>query len=69
MASARTECPECGKSTVVDLFPLLISPRVEYFRCDSCFGWWMVPKGEDGPVTRILLGNMEAVRADARKVG
>lgn len=69
MDSARTHCPECGSDTVIDLFPLLISPRIDYFRCDSCFGWWFVPKGQDEPVTRIVFGNIDAVKADARKVG
>jgi hypothetical protein len=57
MSSARTQCPECGGSAVVDLQDLLYSQRVDFFRCRSCLCWWMVPKGEDEPATRIVLGN------------
>ena len=59
MPSARTECPECDASAAVDLAELLYSPRVDYFHCSACGCWWMVPKGEDGPATRIILGNQK----------
>lgn len=56
--SARNQCPECGDSgsTVVDLQDILYSPRVDFFRCRKCLAWWFVPKGEDEPFTRIVLG-------------
>ena len=57
MSSARTTCPECDSPTVVDLANLLFSPRVDFFRCPACLCWWMVPKGKDGPATRIVFGN------------
>ena len=57
MAKARTRCPECNGVDVVDLADILYSPRVEFFRCRACVCWWMVPKGEDGPATRIVLGD------------
>jgi hypothetical protein len=55
--SARNTCPECDSATVVDLANLLFSPRVDHFRCPACSCWWMVPKGVDGPVTRIVFGD------------
>jgi len=57
MASARTQCPECGSPSVVDLADLLYSPRADYFRCRSCGCWWMLPKNADDPATRIVLSN------------
>ena len=57
MSSARTQCPDCGGSAVVDLQDLLYSPRVDFFRCRSCLCWWMITKGEDEPATRVVFGN------------
>ena len=54
MPSARTQCPQCNSPGVVDLADLLYSARVDYFRCHACSGWWSVPKGADGPATRVL---------------
>ena len=67
MASARTECPECGKSTVIDLVPLIVSTSDDYFRCSSCFGWWRLPKGEDDPVTLVVPGNSNATTDHAKE--
>ncbi len=61
MNSARTECPECGGSDVLDLGDVLWSRNVDFFRCRACFCWWMVPKGEDEPATRVILGNPNTV--------
>jgi hypothetical protein len=57
MLSARTTCPECERPTAVDLADLLHSPRVDFFRCRDCLCWWMVPKGKDGPATRVMFGD------------
>lgn len=67
MASTRTECPECGKATVIDLRSLLVSASDDYFRCYSCFGWWRLPKGEDGPVTLVVSGDGNAEKTNAKK--
>ena len=56
MASARTACPQCHGSGVVDLMDLLYSPQVDYLRCSSCGCWWTVPKNKDGPATRCSFG-------------
>jgi hypothetical protein len=60
MASARTQCPECDASSIVDLQDILYSSRVDFFRCRACLCWWMVPKGVDEPATRIVLGDRES---------
>ena len=60
MPSARTQCPQCNRSEVVDLADLLYSARVDYFRCHACSGWWSVPKGADGPATRGVLSDLNA---------
>ena len=57
MTSARTQCPECDGFGVVDLQDILWSRTVDYFRCRACLCWWMVPKGQDEPATRIILGH------------
>lgn len=57
MASARTACPECKGPNVLDVQELLYSRQVDFFRCLSCGCWWMVPKGQDEPATRMILGN------------
>ena len=44
-------------ANVVDLADLLYSARVDYLRCRKCLCWWIVPKGEDGPATRIVFGD------------
>jgi len=67
MASARTQCPECDASSVVDLQDILYSVRVDFFRCRSCLCWWMVPKSADEPATRIVLG--ETASASSEKTG
>ena len=72
MGSARTQCPEChgDGSNVVDLEELFFSPRVDFFRCRACLCWWMVPKGKDGPATRVIMGGGKANSAiDSKKVG
>jgi len=70
MGSARRQCPECNGdgSNVVNLEDLLYSPRVDFFRCRACFCWWMVPKGEEGPPTRLILGNRTSA-VEAKKAG
>ena len=55
--SQRVECPYCRGHNVVNLDDLLRSPRSDFFRCCVCLSWWMVPKGTDEPVTRIVLRN------------
>src|SRR6185369_1593427 len=55
VGSARTHCPQCGASDTTDLDGRLHSERVDYFRCRVCDCWWMVPKGQDGPATRIVF--------------
>ena len=67
MASARTQCPDCGSPTIVDLADLLYSARVDYFRCRSCGCWWMLPKNADQPATRIVLST--ARTEDTEKAG
>ena len=69
MTSARNECPECGGSTVIDLQDILYSSRVDFFRCPLCLCWWMVPKGEDEPATRVVLGNPTAAAVASKKAG
>ena len=61
MSSARTQCPECDGSNVLDLADLLYSSGVDYFRCRACGCWWMVPKGAEEPATRIVLGNPKSL--------
>jgi hypothetical protein len=68
MDSARAQCPECDGPHVLDLNDLLYSRRVDFFRCTDCFCWWFVPKDEDHPPTRIVLGNPDAIAVRA-KVG
>src|SRR4029450_7929359 len=55
LGSARPHCPQCGASDTTDLDGRLHSERVDYFRCRVCDCWWMVPKGQDGPATRIVF--------------
>jgi len=57
MASARTRCPECDSVDVVDLADIVYSSRVDFLRCRACVCWWMVPKGKDGPATRVVFGD------------
>ena len=57
MASARTRCPECDSVDVVDLADIVYSFRVDFFRCRACVCWWMVPKGKNGPATRVVFGD------------
>jgi hypothetical protein len=57
MNSARSQCPECDGHDVVDLSDVLWSRHVDFFRCRACFCWWMVPKDQDEPATRVILGN------------
>jgi hypothetical protein len=66
MSSPRNTCPSCHSATVVDLANLLFSPRVDHFRCPACSCWWMVPKGEDGPATRIVFGDGNWARKAAK---
>jgi hypothetical protein len=56
MTSARTECPECHGARVAALNAILFSPGADFFRCEDCGYLWHVPKGQDGPASRSLLG-------------
>lgn len=63
MRSARTECPTCSGTDVIDLRHILSSRGFEYFRCRLCDAYWMVPTGQDQPATRILLGKLGVAAA------
>ena len=68
MFSARATCPECKSPTAVEIADLLNSPLVDFFRCSTCFNWWMVPKGKDGPATRVIFGDPDWT-ANVHKAG
>ncbi len=57
MTSARTQCPDCNGSDVVELRETLLSLRADCFRCRGCGCWWFTPRGADEPATRISSGN------------
>ena len=57
MPSARTACPDCHSENILDLRTFLRSPGYDYFRCNTCNCWWMVPRDADAPATRVILGN------------
>ena len=59
MHSARTHCPACNDVDVVDLAGILYSPRVDFFRCGTCFCSWVVPKNDDGPATQVVVGELQ----------
>lgn len=65
-ATARTHCPECRASQVLDLNQILYSSRADYFRCRACDCWWIVPKGKDGPATRMKFGKARTDRSDTQ---
>ena len=60
MVSARTTCPQCHGSSIVDLADLLFSRTVDFFRCSSCGCWWSVLKGQDGPAMPGILSEPNA---------
>lgn len=68
-ASARTHCPQCRATEVVDLRDVLHSPRAEYFRCRVCDCWWLVPVGKNGPATRLVFGEPNAAKLNDNKAG
>jgi len=57
MPSARTHCPDCQSEDILDLRNVLPSSGYDYFRCQACSCWWMVPIAADAPATRVILGN------------
>jgi hypothetical protein len=59
LMSARTECPDCHSSEVRSLDEILFHAEVDFFRCAACGAMWHVLKGEHGPASRSLLGNMQ----------
>jgi len=67
MFSARTTCPECESPTAVDLADLLHSPYVDFFRCRACRFWWMLPKGKDGPATRVIFDEPDWAENEVRR--
>jgi hypothetical protein len=68
VGSARTHCPQCHAADTVDLDGRLHSDKVEYFRCRVCDCWWMVPRGQDGPATRIVFGK-PVTSKNSKKIG
>jgi len=68
-ASARTNCPQCGTTEVVDLRDTLHSARADYFRCRVCECWWFVPAGQNGPATRVIFGDPHTESKDQDKAG
>ncbi len=67
--SFRKHCPQCGATEVVDLRDVLHSERADYFRCRLCNCWWIVPVGQNGPATRVLLGCPAAAKDQHHKAG
>lgn len=65
---ARTHCPECRDPNVVDLTALLYSMNMDFFRCHACSCVWMVPKGQEGPATRVVFGKPNNA-ADSEEAG
>ena len=66
--SPRTQCPECGGPNILELHEVnRTSSTSDYFRCRSCGCWWLVPRGKDGPATRMILGylNTSALTREA----
>jgi hypothetical protein len=68
MGTARTHCPDCESQAIVDLAAILLSPRVDYFRCCECLCLWFVPKGADEPTTRAVFGNLNAFGEEQGRV-
>lgn len=57
MPSARTHCPDCNSEDILNLRNVLTSASYDYFRCQVCSCWWMLPTDADVPATRVILGN------------
>src|SRR4029450_8670745 len=53
--TARTHCPKCRRSSVVDANHFLFSRTVDFLRCTVCGFVWHVPKAKDGPAGQELL--------------
>ena len=55
-ANARTHCPYCKSQAVKDLAYVLRIPGVDLFQCHTCLEIWHVPKDQNWPPGRDLLG-------------
>lgn len=61
LGTPRTQCPECAERNLLQVHQLnRTSWSFDYFRCRSCGCWWFVPRGENGPATRIIPGYAKA---------